>query len=969
MSGWHMDPDALLRGGLEGRVPWAAIDGRIHFGHEGQLHDDLLEEIGAEDGYDALGVVWAADGRVEVYRGDESWADAARDEWDDMEARGREERELSPLPPGVTELLRGDPWAERTAMAESTGDPELDAILTGFLEEEIKPQAAEEGVEWREWISQPGICGDMASWFHDWLWRQTGKNQDWRATPVPGAVRYTGTFYDPDLDCAALPHPWTGFPMNTPDEHGYADRPVPGADDHEATLLQSADGRVYLVDWAAGQYGYTEFPMVQRLDGGGGWERQWAAKTADADHWWEPAATNLNEGVEVPGEAPGMAPMFDSGIDPEIEPCPHCGRPNIPIYVTVCPDCGMRIRPGFEIAAGWSEWGAPAAAEDWSDDTRGNWAYLDGKVAFGGEPWALVEGLARSLGAPEDEATALGNSAARGLLPGDRDIALGTTIRRRGKDYPQVWITTLDRNAVWDAVTRAMGLRRAAASRGDRTQYKFVVNRDTDEWTWRDISDGSSYTTHGQILNELHGFDPYGPDDRDESQRWTWDDWIAGYAVVWPDDTYEVRIYGPAPTGEIPRLEAEAARQLEEMHPGVKPKESPSWAFMASWDLDPALVNPHEGHRVPWYVTEDGQVWIGEPGSNHPDGATFRSAVGEADVGSNPPRVQFYNLDPYSAEARQLAETIRGMLAGRHQSGHRLAPLARGEPGDTPASNPQAGPGGGQRWPEPSVTRMTGYGTDEGTEGFWGERRAWIYVPEDGELFLGVPGSHHHDIAAEFALPDSVDDYLDGDYLDTTVVYGAVYPSVGGEGLVAEVFTVYDSSIMDEEGNTVGPEPPAAQFLVPAAAAIGRALGEEVKAPQAQQQAGWSLLSSWDDWWDLGNPTLTEGGTYDSEGLIGSSHRRPWIVTNDGTVMVGDVGTHHTEEFFYGDYDLFRAQVRSLGMVDNDGRVWMYDVAQALPQDKALVEEYLAQGNGSWWDERDEDQRAEDLARWSQGVA
>lgn len=539
-----------------------------------------------------------------------------------------------------------------------------------------------------------------------------------------------------------------------------------------------------------------------------------AARTAASDlmsesldNWYGPGQSTRFQGLGVPGEAPGMPRIFDPQA-PQTEPCPHCGRPDVPIYVTVCPSCGMRIRPGLEIAsatevtAGPSAWWEPRDEGDippdpatarafvyvpesdqlymgdvgsvhedvWGDAGRprdvvwgrldedtgdtylynglehspaveravegwmrrlgaseqDNWAYLDGQVAFGGQHWDLVGQLARDLGLGDEEAQRLSNLVARGHLPPDLDIAIGSTAVRRGRRYPQIWLSTVDRNAVWGAVADLLRGRTAA------------------------------------------------------------------------------------------------------------------------WGLEDGLANPQEGHRVPFWVRPDGTVWMGEPGSNHPPEAEGgRSVLGEVDIASRPPGVQFYNLDPHSERARELTGVLRGMATGRHQSGRLWAPLAHGHSGYIPASKGRREARGGQGRPEPTVSWMTGRGTDEGDPGFWGQRRAWIYLPERDELFLGVEGSHHWDLADEFGLPESVDDYLDGEYVNEPVVYGAVSPTPSGDGwLTAAIFSIYDGSYMDGEGNTLmnyaDEERLKGEYLPPVKAAVSRALGAEFADEPAAP--GWDLL-------------------------------------------------------------------------------------------------------------------------------
>lgn len=170
-----------------------------------------------------------------------------------------------------------------------------------------------------------------------------------------------------------------------------------------------------------------------------------------AEGWWTPEMTNLNQGVEIPGKAPGMPRNMETFQDSNSEPCPHCGRPNVPIYVTVCPECGMRIRPGFEIASGWE--GAPAAQPGWKDDNSNNWLYLHGKVAFGDSFWTMANKLAEELGMTEEDTRFIENMVARNHLPESWDVAYGEITQ----GVPRIWASTIDRNHVWDVVKEAQG--------------------------------------------------------------------------------------------------------------------------------------------------------------------------------------------------------------------------------------------------------------------------------------------------------------------------------------------------------------------------------------------------------------------------------------------------------------------------------------------------------------------------------
>jgi hypothetical protein len=79
-----------------------------------------------------------------------------------------------------------------------------------------------------------------------------------------------------ELDSALPGHPFSGLTAHTADAFGYQDR----AHDsffpyHAATVVRDSSG-LYLIDFTAGQYGYTEFPLIQRWDEAAKrWQREW----------------------------------------------------------------------------------------------------------------------------------------------------------------------------------------------------------------------------------------------------------------------------------------------------------------------------------------------------------------------------------------------------------------------------------------------------------------------------------------------------------------------------------------------------------------------------------------------------------------------------------------------------------------------------------------------------------------------
>jgi hypothetical protein len=64
-------------------------------------------------------------------------------------------------------------------------------------------------------------------------------------------------------------------------EYGYEDRPlVDGYEERHFLTLIEHESETYTVDWTAAQFGYQEFPLVQRERADGTWER--AALSPDA---------------------------------------------------------------------------------------------------------------------------------------------------------------------------------------------------------------------------------------------------------------------------------------------------------------------------------------------------------------------------------------------------------------------------------------------------------------------------------------------------------------------------------------------------------------------------------------------------------------------------------------------------------------------------------------------------------------
>lgn len=147
-------------------------------------------------------------------------------------------------------------WHAKTAMAERSGDPALDKLIEEFgpFYEQIAPRIqAEPGAEplptldhYRDPNASAGMCGSLAMLFEHYA---QSKGFDAQFSQAP---------YD------------------TPEGLGYTDRTNQGHDDHASVIVTVSSGK-YSIDFSASQYGYKEFPMVQRLDDNGGWQRQWTS--------------------------------------------------------------------------------------------------------------------------------------------------------------------------------------------------------------------------------------------------------------------------------------------------------------------------------------------------------------------------------------------------------------------------------------------------------------------------------------------------------------------------------------------------------------------------------------------------------------------------------------------------------------------------------------------------------------------
>ena len=217
--------------------------------------------------------------------------------------------------------------AQKTAMAQRTGDPELDSLIEEFIAE--NPQVVgdpEVGGNHRsdlpviplEGLRQPegasGRCGLIAHQFTGWLIQRGVKA--W-TTDSPGSPT-------PAIERGGHERDW----------HGYSDAPEYGALEdlsHCATAVERGD-QTYLIDWSAAQYGYTEWPMVQRLPASDvdpnkdelKWERKWSSAPGEDTNGikdWR----NSEWGDTMPGTSFGYIGPQEEDLSSAPYGCLECG--------------------------------------------------------------------------------------------------------------------------------------------------------------------------------------------------------------------------------------------------------------------------------------------------------------------------------------------------------------------------------------------------------------------------------------------------------------------------------------------------------------------------------------------------------------------------------------------------------------------------------------------------------------------
>lgn len=164
-------------------------------------------------------------------------------------------------------------------------------------------------------------------------------------------------------------------------------------------------------------------------------------------------------------------------------------------------------------------------------DHEDNWVWLDGKVGWGGQHHQIADDLARQLGYPQDRVAYISNMISRNHLPEQHAVAIGTM---QGI-YPQIYMSTRDRNAVWDDVAR------------DRQKTSAIKVARTTMYHASDPENRQSIQAQG-LLASLDGLGGdrrlYFMETPAEAQKFFQTYWTqGGQADIWAADVSDVPLH------------------------------------------------------------------------------------------------------------------------------------------------------------------------------------------------------------------------------------------------------------------------------------------------------------------------------------------------------------------------------------------------------------------------------------------
>jgi hypothetical protein len=232
---------------------------------------------------------------------------------------------------------RDHPHHERhiRSMAERTGDPQLDALIEEFMKRKTDWTSAPGTFEaprplmdFRDPEVSWGQCNITSASFRQFL-TDHGITNHWFAG------------YEHEKDRGRLvqktPAP-PNWPFTDVREIGYedADLSMPGTThNHCAVEVEVPSGR-YMIDFTATQFGYTEFPMVQKLNPSG-WQREFSSHLGakltlhEIEAWHAEYDAAIDAGLD-PAQAAQQADMiisfWRSGTDTD-PPMSYSDAPSI----------------------------------------------------------------------------------------------------------------------------------------------------------------------------------------------------------------------------------------------------------------------------------------------------------------------------------------------------------------------------------------------------------------------------------------------------------------------------------------------------------------------------------------------------------------------------------------------------------------------------------------------------------------
>lgn len=631
-----------------------------------------------------------------------------------------------------------DARKEKTSMAERSGDPQLDSLIEEFMQDKDY-----EVNMYRDSETAWGACADVSEFFADWLAeRGIRANTDWDETVMK-----------------QMDMPWAQEGRDAhPFDYGYQDRPFSpepegleykqreDADDpneqHHTTIVQMPSG-TYSVDFTASQYGYTEFPMVQKLQDGG-WQRQWIKTAAEQD--FTPFFTDATQGAY----APQYQPQYQFN-NPEHQQAfetfqQHSGNFDTHIDTSIPDYRGMMIRTAVAVA---KTFGPQSKVID-IGGAEGSWAKTVAELG-GGQTATLDPNKAM-------QEFSLNKSHVPGHTHIPQAFGLGFT-DDDGTEYQPY----LSGQGQYDAVFEAM-------------TFQFISNdRDTHIAEAKNLLKPNGLLIvaekvitndypAGELGKDLYKAQFYSPEQLKTKQE-------------------VVNVQGDSATGMMANMVHQD--QLESILSKYFTDVKPFWssynfkgyiasddaatvqAFLNNYDAsDQPSVTPvmqrisravvdltgngwknnnwelrddYWETRRPWAVHKlNGDIWVGEPGTHHDSHPEAVNVPWEAADSF----LDNYHLGEFGG--KDLVYPYRREDAGAIEAAQRVADYINGQHYAMSDIDPL---------PEVIVSDFDADKTIHPRMRNWADyRHPVIYTPNEHKVYVGPPGSHHEDIARHHSL-------------------------------------------------------------------------------------------------------------------------------------------------------------------------------------------------------------------------